>query len=958
MTAKRPLVLDSGSLAELGTSDSVAMPSLAIANGATTPNPGSKTIIWSTTESALMAWNGSSWTLVDAGGGVSFSPVEVDEVIPVKLYIPNYVAVNVLSFSGGLLLDSSSPAFADMALAASDVVFINDGTYTGVWVLGSVASPAAIPLTRHSNYPDTTVLQVGTRILAARSFPEWSSFTAGSVPGSFWLDSDMVLTAEDSIADLSFYPLASRAPGWVKFTLDSGATMPGGLSAGTWYYLSNPTSVDGVWRTVVRDATLTPVDITSVGINGGGGTIASGIFIADPVDFSATATVSFGNFPPEVPTAAFSGGTLSLFVKYFGSSSSSYPDGLEGAHSVALGSFSVSGGSAVSIGRSSMAGNASTAVGYAANAAQPTATAVGSYSSAVTDSIAIGTGASAVNPRQIAFSPAGASGFRIDQLVCDHITYPVSSYPALMVVDTASYTAGRSGIILPYGHQHCHFHGMLNLVFSNSFSTVTGTAEFEVEGWYQHLEVSPWIRLEYRVIEKYSSFPSRVTVTMSHARDGLVDYLNVYLSSTVDPAAENLSGYLYLLSRDSLVGFLDPGDGTTIAPITWPETGPRQYKVKWAIIPYAEEIQTYSGTLVGGTYPAVTLNLTHRYFTVGSTALAPALGDKVFIYNTSAYKEGIFIITDVSTPSAAVLTRVPEFADGTVLRDSLTIVVEGGGIDFFNYLIDHITFDILNVAEIDVANNILALPINLYDPIIRPLFTLVYGGGKPVWIPNNIGGETMPVGITGNTVYYAQIVAPVTANENRFYFKLYSDEACTTEINITSVNTTTDRVSLQIFTSNNGAIDFPFYLENVTRPLTIGTDMWGSAIRLRAPFALDDTIFRNGYSTFTIENVDFGVNTQIMEYSLPANYAGNWFGAYSKMTGTLLPPTDASNNSYEAAIANSYSKIVPIKIQQSAGTTEFYIVFLISSEIGISGKYNIKFDFYRDNLTEFIPIIV
>lgn len=48
-------------------------PNLAIAAGATTPDPGGTAArgvtVWSTTENALIRWSGSSWALVASGGG-------------------------------------------------------------------------------------------------------------------------------------------------------------------------------------------------------------------------------------------------------------------------------------------------------------------------------------------------------------------------------------------------------------------------------------------------------------------------------------------------------------------------------------------------------------------------------------------------------------------------------------------------------------------------------------------------------------------------------------------------------------------------------------------------------------------------------------------------------------------------------------------------------------------------
>lgn len=57
-----------------------APPSLAVAIGATTPNPGVPGVeIWSTTEGEKLVWNGSSWqSMAGPAGSVSVSTVTVD----------------------------------------------------------------------------------------------------------------------------------------------------------------------------------------------------------------------------------------------------------------------------------------------------------------------------------------------------------------------------------------------------------------------------------------------------------------------------------------------------------------------------------------------------------------------------------------------------------------------------------------------------------------------------------------------------------------------------------------------------------------------------------------------------------------------------------------------------------------------------------------------------------------
>lgn len=60
----------------------VAPVQLAIASGATTPDPGGATVagivIWSTTTSSLLRWSGTAWNPVSAAGAATISSASVD----------------------------------------------------------------------------------------------------------------------------------------------------------------------------------------------------------------------------------------------------------------------------------------------------------------------------------------------------------------------------------------------------------------------------------------------------------------------------------------------------------------------------------------------------------------------------------------------------------------------------------------------------------------------------------------------------------------------------------------------------------------------------------------------------------------------------------------------------------------------------------------------------------------
>jgi hypothetical protein len=72
MPARRPLVQVAGALQELPTSDMLAVPSLAISEGATAPDPGIVGVsVWSTTLGKPVYWQGTLWTAGATGGATS-----------------------------------------------------------------------------------------------------------------------------------------------------------------------------------------------------------------------------------------------------------------------------------------------------------------------------------------------------------------------------------------------------------------------------------------------------------------------------------------------------------------------------------------------------------------------------------------------------------------------------------------------------------------------------------------------------------------------------------------------------------------------------------------------------------------------------------------------------------------------------------------------------------------------
>lgn len=75
----------------------LAMLELAVTAGATSPDPGGKSIIWSTTEAAYLGWTGSSWEVLAVGSG---GTVESDVTLVQAVVDPRGSGVsNVLTFA-------------------------------------------------------------------------------------------------------------------------------------------------------------------------------------------------------------------------------------------------------------------------------------------------------------------------------------------------------------------------------------------------------------------------------------------------------------------------------------------------------------------------------------------------------------------------------------------------------------------------------------------------------------------------------------------------------------------------------------------------------------------------------------------------------------------------------------------------------------------------------------------
>lgn len=252
----------------------------AIAADATTPNPGSETIIWSTTENKPLYWDGSAWKLWQEGTGGGSTP-NMNDVFGCDWFIPQPIAAlawNTTADTFDFTHASVNPAhalypFTDVE-EGQTLLLLSDNADEGVYTLGSVSNLAAVPLTRHASWPATRNLVRGTIFLCARGTRSQSSYNVT-------ISTENVSTA-DSRLEVQNYeaPLLGLDNSLVVFSsLDTGATLPSGLVLGRYYVLANvwPVPLDDAKRKI---SLFDPVDdqfvvLTSTGVNGSGGFICS-----------------------------------------------------------------------------------------------------------------------------------------------------------------------------------------------------------------------------------------------------------------------------------------------------------------------------------------------------------------------------------------------------------------------------------------------------------------------------------------------------------------------------------------------------------------------------------------------------------------------------------------------------------------------------------------------------------
>lgn len=590
MAAKRPLVHSGGSFVELPDADTLRLTQLAVADGATTPDPGSPVWAWSTTENAPVYWSGSAWVKPATGASPLTVPESVDAIY-VDLYIPTDPAT--LSISTGPVLDTTLPPYTvdnGIGLEEGQVLFVKHATYSGIWVVGSLAVPSAVPLTRHADWPATARLRPGTKIVARHAFPERPA--GGAVfdngVGDVTVAGLGVNTTTDQLTGVTAPRLAG---GFFKFvSLDTGASLPGGLTLGTWYGVSSiltfsndPFSLGGYAS--VYDLTFSPVDFTTTGTDGSGFYLGTINYLGYP-SRTAVLEVAGNSAEPDGSWLITDSSVLQLYSSMdSGFSAGQFNRGnvTAGTDSLALGEFSTA------------YGEYNTALGNRSKALGASSTAVGSYSEARNGGLALGQsarafgasvalnaqaydsrslalGKSAFSYSQVAFlGPSGRfrDTFELHQLYLDSTAWAVASYPTKLYTsdDQRTATPTRSGwrAYGTFGGTNS-FSGRCCVTFTNTSSQMVGHAVLRLEGSCRVTNVSVLPTLVYSVTELESSFPGALTLTLTASEDPVdpTAMIEVELSCSISIATVTVDAYLGVLvwgvhsSSDSASAYTAP----------------------------------------------------------------------------------------------------------------------------------------------------------------------------------------------------------------------------------------------------------------------------------------------------------------------------------------------------------------------------------------------------------------
>lgn len=226
---------------------------IAVSEGDTSPNPGFDTIAYSTTLGLLVKWNGSSWQLLTDQDSYIY---KVDWIIGnyLSAIIFNDTAMTI-DFSTILTSTNGGTPVTGQTVWISTP---NDYTKLGVYVIGSVASLSAVPITRHPDWPADRYVRKGTIFKSRRFYIDTGTYDTALATAAY--------TATDVIdipSGTATGPYGRGSQPVVR--LFSTGSMPGGVTSGQWYWTRRVNSSQCELHTANDYDLSSLVNITSTG---------------------------------------------------------------------------------------------------------------------------------------------------------------------------------------------------------------------------------------------------------------------------------------------------------------------------------------------------------------------------------------------------------------------------------------------------------------------------------------------------------------------------------------------------------------------------------------------------------------------------------------------------------------------------------------------------------------------
>lgn len=229
------------------------LPQLAISEGATSPNPGFQGVLaWSTDSGGITKWNGVNWN-------------RIDHIPIIDWYMMADMATYVFN-SGAMTIDMSTIVTSSQASPnQGETLYLenfDDDTLNGIYILGSVASLSAVPISRHPEWP------VGRKIYRGQKLIVKNAPTIGPYGFlTFSLDQTLAVIPADDVINIQG-PLEEGLDyselSVAKFSSDG--SMPGGITAGIWYYVRNKVMSNNIAKIELSlDNFSSTVNITSTG---------------------------------------------------------------------------------------------------------------------------------------------------------------------------------------------------------------------------------------------------------------------------------------------------------------------------------------------------------------------------------------------------------------------------------------------------------------------------------------------------------------------------------------------------------------------------------------------------------------------------------------------------------------------------------------------------------------------